>query len=581
MEYKIDMDSLAYIQSYARIKEFSKKKAQTLAINIITNFTDGVLEKVLGGICLSEGIYPNIVKSPYKQYHLVLKDPNEKLYTAKPDISFIFFDINPYQHGEFTDSPKHIEETISDVRTYCGTVQTLVVMNLSLLPCQSPYGHFFAKDPLFAQVKSWNNRLIALSKELPNLYIFDTNKIVYQLGENRIRNMRNSYAFDIPFTNDFFVILAREWLACIQASTGRSRKCIVLDLDNTLWGGVVGEAGPLGIALGPGYPGIVFQNFQRTLLKLWERGIILAIASKNNLADVQEVFEKNPHSILKEEHFAAIQANWDDKSNTIIAIAKELNIGTDSMVFIDDSPLERDRMKKERPEVLVPEFPTAPEEYVQALLSLNAFHQMSLTEEDKRKGKMYAEERQRTAVRKKTKSKKEYIAELGITLKVFEGKKNNIARISQLTQKTNQFNLTTKRYSEADMRRFLAEGWRIYSADVSDVFGAYGIVIIACIVPNGIEARLDTFLMSCRVMGRNVEYAFFEECIKKLSAAGFKKMTASFVPTAKNIPAKDFLKTAGFTQIKSVVKGTKEYMLNIASHLKEKTKQKSPITIVS
>ncbi|MCX6787225.1 MAG: HAD-IIIC family phosphatase [Candidatus Kaiserbacteria bacterium] len=575
------MDSLAYIQTYARIKESSKKGFPALAINLITNFTDEVLEKVLGGMCLTEGIYPNIVRAPYKQYHLVLKDTTEKLYAAKPNISFLFFDINPYQQGEFTDSTKHVEEIISDVRTYCETVQTLVVMNLSLLPYNSPYGHFFADDPLFAQVRAWNDRLIALSKEIPNLYIFDTNKLVFQLGEDHIRDMRNSYAFDIPFTNDFFVAIAREWLACIQANTGRVRKCIVLDLDNTLWGGVVGESGARGIALGPGYPGVAFQNFQRTLLKLWERGIILAIASKNNLADVQEVFEKNPHMILKEEHFAALRVNWDDKSDSIADIAKELNIGIDSMVFIDDSPLERERMRKERPEILVPEFPAAPEAYINALVSLNAFHQMSLTEEDKRKGKMYAEERQRVAIRTKTKSKKEYLAELGITLKVFEGTKNDVARVSQLTQKTNQFNLTTKRYSEADIRRFLSEGWHIYSAEVSDTFGAYGIVIVACVAPNGTEARLDTFLMSCRVMGRDVEYAFLEECIKKLSAAGFKKMNASFIPTAKNIPAKDFLKTAGFTQVKSAPRGTKEYTLTIRAHLKEKVKQKSPITILS
>lgn len=555
--------------------------AQTLAINIITNFTDDVLEKVLGGMCLTEGIYPKIVRAPYKQYHLILKDTAEKIYEAKPDISFIFFDINPYQHGEFNDSLTHSEKTLSDLRTYCETVGTLVVMNLSLLPYNNPYGHFFADDPLFVKVKIWNDCLIALSKEIPNLYIFDTNKIVYQLGEGHIRDMRNSYAFDIPFSNDFFVALSHEWFACIQAITGRSRKCIVLDLDNTLWGGVVGELGPLGIALGPGYPGIAFQNFQRALLKLWERGIILAIASKNNLSDVQEVFQKNPHFILKEEHFAAIRANWEDKSKNIIDIAKELNVGTDSMVFIDDSPLEREQVRNELPEIFVPNLPTAPEEYINTLLSFKVFHQMSLTDEDKKKGKMYAEERKRTEIRKKTKNKKEYIKELGITIKVFEDEKNDIARVSQLTQKTNQFNLTTKRYSEADIQRFLAEGWHIYSAEVSDIFGAYGTVIVAFVAPNGGNAQLDTFLMSCRVMGRDVECAFLENIIKKLNTAGFKKITASFIPTAKNTPAKDFLPKNGFTEVKSTSKSEKKYILDIAKHLKEKTRQKSPITILS
>lgn len=574
------MDFLTYIQSYAKIKAPRTKGPSPFSIHLITNFTDEVLEKVLGGMCLVENICPMITRAPYKQYPLVLKDSSHAIYTSKPNISFLFFDINPYQHGEFIDSSKHIKEMLSDIKTYCDATKTLVVVSLSPLPYNSPYGHFFEEDPLFVRAQEWNNRLVALAKEIQNLYVFDTNKIVYQLGEEQIRDMRGTYAFDIPFTNDFFVELAREWFACIQAVTGKSRKCIVLDLDNTLWGGIVGEIGPLGIALGPGYPGVAFQNFQRTLLRLWERGIVLAIASKNNLADVQEAFRKNPHFILKEEHFAAIRANWDEKSDTIVDIAKELNIGTDSMVFIDDSPLEREKMRRERPEILVPEFSIAPEEYVSTLLSLKVFHQMSLTEEDKKKGKMYAEERQRTAVLKNTKSKKEYIDELGIRLKVFEGADNAIARISQLTQKTNQFNLTTKRYNEADIQRLLKDGWQIYSAEVTDKFGEYGIVILAIVAVDDTEARLDTFLMSCRVMGRDVEFVFLEYIIKKLHTAGCKKMTASFIPTSKNIPSKDFLPDAGFIENKSGKKGPKEYSLDIVTHIKKRAKEKPSIAIV-
>ena len=573
------MDFLTYIQSYAKIKAPRTKGPSPFSINLITNFTDDVLEKVLGGMCLAENIYPVITRAPYKQYHLVLKDVSDALYTAQPNISFIFFDINPYQHGEFADSAKHLAGTLSDIRTYCDAVKTLVVISLSPLPYNSPYGHFFNDDPLFVRAKEWNDRLIALSKEVSNLYVFDTNKIIYHLGEEHSRDMRGSYAFDIPFTNDFFVALCHEWFACIQAMTGRSRKCIVLDLDNTLWGGVVGETGSFGIALGPGYPGVAFQNFQRMLLRLWERGIILAVASKNNLADVQEVFKKNPHFILKEEHFAALRANWDDKSDSIVDIAKELNIGTDSMVFLDDSPLERERMRKEHPEILVPEFSIAPEEYIGVLLSLKAFHQMSLTEEDKKKGNMYAQERKRTAILKNTKNKKEYIAELGITLKVFEGEENDIARVSQLTQKTNQYNLTTRRYSEADIRRLSKDGWRVYSAEVTDKFGEYGVVIVALIAAHGADARLDTFLMSCRVMGRDVEFAFLEYLIKKLSTLGFKKITASFIPTPKNIPSKDFLPDAGFIEKKRGARGAKEYVLDIPAHIKKTTRETSSITI--
>lgn len=559
------MDFLTYIRAYSKIKRTAKKRSSRFSINLITNFTDDVLEKVLGGMCIVEGMFPNpkIVRAPYKQYHLVLKDKSDALYKSKPNISFIFFDINPYQHGEFTGSSKHVEETLSDIRAYCDAIKTLVVVSLSPLPYNSPYGHFYSDDPVFVRAKEWNDRLVSLSKETSNLYVFDTNKIVYQLGEGHVRDTRGSYAFDIPFTNNFFVALCYEWFACIQAITGRSRKCIVLDLDNTLWGGIVGETGPLGISLGPGYPGVAFQNFQRTLLRLWERGIILAVASKNNLTDVLEVFKKNPHVILKEEHFASIRANWNDKSDNIADIAKELNIGTDSMVFIDDSPLERERMRKERPEVLVPEFSIAPEEYVGTLLSLNVFHQMSLTSEDKKKGKMYAEERQRTAILKKTKSKKEYIAELGIRLKVFEGAKNDIVRVSQLTQKTNQFNLTTRRYSEADIKRLIQDEWHVYSAEVTDKFGEYGTVIVAIVEIEDEVARLDTFLMSCRVMGRDVEFTFLKYIIRKIHTEGCKEMTAQFIPTKKNIPSKNFLADAGFKERKGAKNGVKGYSLDI------------------
>ena len=268
-------------------------------------------------------------------------------------------------------------------------------------------------------------RLQELADELPNLYVFDTNKVVHFLGESHVRDLRGIYAFDMPFSNDFFVALSSEWLSFIHATTGRSRKCIVLDLDNTLWGGVVGEQGPLGIELGPQYPGLAFQNFQRALLKLLQRGVILAISSKNNLADVREVFEKNPHMILKEEHFAAVRANWQDKSVNIQSIAHELNIGTNSMVFIDDNPLEREQVVQRLPEVLVPDFSIEPEQFVQKLYSLNVFHQMTLTQEDAKKNQMYAEERKRREAFLSAQSPEDYIASLKIRLSVSERTKRH------------------------------------------------------------------------------------------------------------------------------------------------------------
>lgn len=543
------MEFLDYIRLYQHRDTRDTSSLSPISIQIITNFTDDILAKVLGGRCLSEGYVPTILQAPYKQYHLVLKDSTSPLYASTPDISFVFFDINPYLHNEFLESPHHIDETIADVRAYCETLGSTVVLNLALLPHRSAYGHFYTEDPTYQAVKKWNDALITLTSELPNVFLFDPNILQHTLGETRSRDLRGSYAFDMPFSNEFVVALTSEWLANIRALTGRARKCLVLDLDQTLWGGIVGEVGATGIALGPTYPGVAFQNFQRTLLKLWERGVILAINSKNNLDDVLEVFQRNPHVILRAEHFAAIRANWDDKSDNIASIAAELNIGTDSMVFLDDSPLERERMRAERPEVLVPEFSLPPEQYVPTLLSLNVFHQMSLTQEDREKGRMYAAERARKEVLTTVHSKKDYIATLGITVAISASADCDLARVAQLTQKTNQFNLTTRRYAEADIRRMLERGWRVYSAEVADKFGSYGIVIVAIVDTTTPEAILDTFLMSCRVMGRDVEYTFLERVCNRLRTHGVTSLTASFVPTAKNAPAADFLPTAGFTEV--------------------------------
>ena len=379
----------------------------------------------------------------------------------------------------------------------------------------------------------------------------------------------------MPFANEFLVAISREWLSYIFAVTGRSRKCIVLDLDNTLWGGVLGESGALGVVLGPHYPGLAFQNFQRALLTMWERGIILAINSKNNLSDVTEVFATNPHMILREEHFAAVRANWEEKSENVRSLAAELNIGTDSMVFLDDSPLERELMTQALPEVLVPDFSVAPEEFVNVLYALNVFHQLSLTKEDAQKGIMYAQERRRREAQDTTQSKEEYIASLGITLAVSQNAPLHIPRVAQLTQKTNQFNLTTRRYVEGDIATRFEQDY-VFDGEVTDKFGQYGIVIVAIVTVREDMAELDTFLMSCRAMGRSVEFAFLEHCLSVLHAKGISEIEAIFAPTAKNAPVADFLPAFGFTEVsQDDTTGKKRYTLDIGAYMEKQSKNKA------
>ena len=524
-----------------------------LKINLVTNFTDAVLVKILRGVLLSEGIAPEIHVVPYKQYHLHLKDQSSQLYKSQADITFIFFDINSYRRSAFTESMLHMKEILSDIREFAAHTSTPIVVSSFTSPYSGVYGNLFQQDPIFRLVQEGNDTLEVLASEIPHLYICDTNALVHQHGERNIRDFRGLYAFDVPFTNEFLLALALEWASFARARLGRVKKCLVLDLDNTLWGGVVGEIGPQGIAVGPDYPGIAFQNFQHALVALHDRGIILALNSKNNPGDIDEVFEKNPHMILKDHHFAAKRINWEDKAKNLIELAEELNIGLDSMVFLDDDVVNRELVRSLLPDVLVPELPREPELYVSTLFALNVFNQFSLTAEDKKKTELYRAEAERKSIQYSAQSLDEYITALGISIDLKINDISSIERLAQLTQKTNQFNLTTRRYSEKEILNFVEESNLVFSADVSDKFGDYGKTILAIIaLGENATGDIDTFLMSCRVMGRHVEYGFILSVANELARRGGQRLSATFTRTLKNDPASGFLPSLGFTPIASV-----------------------------
>lgn len=577
------MDSLRYLECASRYASANPDEfGGTITINLITNFTDTILKNILAGASMYNNVYPRMYATPYRQYHIDFKNPKSEMYARNPDITFAFFDINPYTNSEFKLSRSHFEETLADIRRYAASARGIVVLNSFILPYRSAYGNMLGDDPFFNLVEKYNSAIHILASELPNIHIFDTNKLMHFFGESRVRDLRGLHAFDIPFTQEFTAALAEEWFAYIRALLGKSKKCIVLDLDNTLWGGVVGEVGPRGIDLGPEYPGNAYVNFQHTLLDFYNRGVLLAIASKNNPEDVREVFEKNPSMVLKESHFAAVRANWDDKTANLLAIAKELNIGTDSMVFLDDDPLNRRLVATQIPEAAVPEFSVPPEEYSRILYSLNLFHQFSLTKEDKQKGKMYADERKREKVREAAKDVRHYIAELGITVRVGINGEDLIPRLSQLTLKTNQYNLTTKRYSENEIRKLMQSGALVFSGTVSDIFGDYGTVIMAIIAhdPAKNEALIDTFLMSCRVMGREIERAFMDYIVTKLYERRIAVLHATYIPTPKNKPASAFLGSYGFIPEKSK-DGFPPYHLDIAARTKTLSSKAGEIITVT
>jgi FkbH-like protein len=349
---------------------------------------------------------------------------------------------------------------------------------------------------------------------------------------------------------------------------GRARKCLVLDLDNTLWGGIVGEDGPDGIKIARGDPeGEAFRSFQHAVAGLKARGVILAIASKNNLGDVEEAFAAFSDMPLKLDDFAAIEINWNDKYESILRIADSLNIGTDSLVFMDDNPVECALVRGMVPEVKTMCLPEDPSGYAELLYELPYFERLSLTAEDRVKGRHYAEERKRKESREQAVGLSGFLTSLGTEIVVRRPLKADAARVHQLFTKTNQFNLTTKRYGPGDVERFMTdEAFDIRVVEVKDNFGDLGTVGLVLMENSDKEWCIDSFILSCRAMGRGIESAIMN-CLKEdyLVSGRTSAFKALFIPTAKNVPVRRFYDDQGFGLEEESAGGERYYRLKAST----------------
>lgn len=340
----------------------------------------------------------------------------------------------------------------------------------------------------------------------------------------------------------------RKWFkAQIESIALKRKKCLVLDLDNTLWGGILGEDGVDGIKIGGDYPGKAFLYFQEALATLSKEGIILTVCSKNNEKDVLDCWAKSPFMILKGNYISAYRINWQNKADNIKELASELNIGLDSMVFVDDNPTERELVKQLLPMVETPEFPGQPYELMSffQLLVKNYFQVYSITDEDKKKTAQYKSNADRAKAASQFTDFSQFLESLNIEITIETANEFNISRIAQMTQKTNQFNLTTRRYTDADVKGFVGAGWKIWCISVKDKFGDNGIT--GCIMLDG--NRIDTLLLSCRILGKGIEFAFVKSVMALLKEQGLNDINAEFLPTAKNAQVADFYDRCDFESL--------------------------------
>jgi len=396
---------------------------------------------------------------------------------------------------------------------------------------------------------NWLKHLHRLNNDYPNFFIFDLKELITNVGRKNFYSKKLWYLGGMKFGNFGENMIVEEITKIINALEKPRKKCLVLDLDNTLWGGVVADIGIENIELSEFKEGARYKDFQKRIKELKELGVLLAICSKNEENYAMDVFEKNKEMVLKNDDFIIKKINWQPKSKNISEIAEELNIGLDSIVFIDDSPFEREEVKSNLPQVIVPEFPEDTSELESFIIDVykNYFYTTNQTEEDKKKTKMYLDNIKRETEKKKSASIDEFLEKLNTKIYLWKLKPGNLQRAHQLIHKTNQFNLTTKRYTEKQLQDFMNDpSYEIYVSRVEDKFGDNGTVFLLIAKKDDKKILIDSLIMSCRVMERFIEDRIISYLEDQWFEDGFEEIESIYIKTERNKPVENLFERLGY-----------------------------------
>ncbi|MHA2243745.1 MAG: HAD-IIIC family phosphatase [Candidatus Hodarchaeales archaeon] len=574
-----------YWNVYKRIKklDFSKEKIpspQRISIALLSSFTIDPLAIFLDIDCRLKGLFPEIYVAPFNRYQEEVINEESGLYQSQADIILFFVEVESllddmfrvkfpqmktaHKQAELDRIIRNLEQLLTSL---IQRSETPVIFSNFVLPKFSPLGILDNKQEIgfkrFYQLL--NIRLEKLFRNNKQVFIFDLNEVTSNYGKHNYMNYPMYYRGSLLFKESFLPHVSYELMGYINALKSKNRKCIVLDLDDTLWGGIIGEDELAGIKLNVTYPGNEFLDFQRSILSLNNRGIILAVNSKNNLEDALEVFQKHPFMLIKEKNLAAHRINWNDKVKNLIELSEEINIGLDSIVFIDDNPVERERVKMSLPDVHVVEMPSSPALFRQTIEKLNDFDTLSLTKEDLNRGEMYYARRKRQVLQQHVQSIEEFIKSLEIVAKIKYADDIVLPRVTSLLNRTNQFNLTTRRYTEAEILEMHtnSEKYLIYTLEVLDKYGHEGTVGVAVIEISSAETYLiDSFLMSCRVIGRKIETVFLYKIIKDMQQKRVKNLEGEYIPTKKNSLVRNFYPKNNFRLLEERKDGYTRWVLH-------------------
>lgn len=555
------------MMTFGELKKILKTKAaftNSIKIALIGDTATQFLATAIKGMGVVRRFNIDLLEAEYNQVERQFMDPTSELYEFDADIIVVF--QSTHKLGEY-HSMLAVEQQLAladDRLEFVASIcenpalasKKIIYFNYPEIE-DTVFGSYANKviSSLTYQVRKLNYELMNLSQQYPNLFICDIAGLQNKLGRDMMFATNVYVSTEMVLSVDALPYVASRVMDIVCAIKGQFKKCLILDLDNTIWGGVIGDDGLEGIQLGHGLGiGKAFSEFQMWVKKLKQRGIIICIASKNNEETAKEPFEKHPDMVLKLDDIAVFQANWETKVDNIRTIQSILNIGFDSMVFLDDNPFERNIVRENIPGIIVPELPEDPGDYLEYLYSLNLFETVSYSNADKDRTKQYQVEAKRVSLSKTFANEADFLKSLNMLSTVSGFTKFNTPRVAQLSQRSNQFNLRTIRYTEADIFA-MAENPDVIdlSFTLEDKFGDNGLIAVIIMKKQDAETLfVDTWFMSCRVLKRGMENFTLNTMVEKAKAAGYKRIIGEYIPTPKNKMVENHYLSLGFTKIEGV-----------------------------
>ena len=567
------MISLKELKSYLK-KDIANYPSFKVAV--VGDTATQLLCTAIRGTGALRGYNIDLFEAEYNQVERQFMDPTSDLYQFDADFIVVFQSTHKLgEHHSALSAERQAslaEERLQFVAGICSNPalagKKIIYFNYPEIE-DTVFGSYANKvESSFSyQVRKLNYELMRLSQQFPNLFICDIAGLQNKFGRDQMFAANVYTSTEMVLSIDALPYVASRVMDIVCAIKGQFKKCLILDLDNTVWGGVIGDDGLEGIQLGHGLGiGKAFTEFQMWVKKLKQRGIIICVASKNNEETAKEPFEKHPDMVLKLDDIAVFQANWDTKVDNIRTIQQILNIGFDSMVFLDDNPFERNMVRENIPGITVPELPEDPAEYLEYLYSLNLFETVSYSNLDKDRTKQYQVEAQRVSLSKTFTNEADFLKSLNMVSVVSGFTKFNTPRVAQLSQRSNQFNLRTVRYTDADIEALANDPNVIdLSFTLEDKFGDNGLIAVVIMKPQDKDTLfVDTWFMSCRVLKRGMENFTLNTMVEKAKAAGYKKIIGEYLPTPKNKMVEEHYPGLGFITVEGAT--TAEFELDVEAY---------------